>query len=175
MTHEHPEPQEVIMQLREHIPNTRLGNGFGLTETSSLWTSFPTIRAMPTPSQSGPVRKSSSSTSSGSMPQPVSAICSCAVRTWRVEDEQDRHVARHAIGSDGGNSQEVPRLVQKATSAALSLGTGERTGHERRKAGEVRATRRLRARFPEVVSCRGGRSIDDRTEPTGARPDGRQA
>jgi long-chain acyl-CoA synthetase len=36
-----PSPPELIRQLKLAMPNTRLGNGFGLTETSSLTTFLP--------------------------------------------------------------------------------------------------------------------------------------
>ena len=71
-----PTAPDVIERLLKSFPNARLGNGFGLTETSSVSTFLP-ARVLPTsgPRPWGSPRRWSSSTSSRSTSRRTWASC----------------------------------------------------------------------------------------------------
>lgn len=70
-----PIAPDLVRQVKESFPNASVGNGFGLSETSSVATFLRTSTPRRTPTRSGFRHRWSTSTCSTPTPEQESASC----------------------------------------------------------------------------------------------------
>ncbi len=76
-----PISESLVHRIKEAFPNARVGNGFGLTETSSLTSFLPHEEAADHADSVGFAMPVVDLASMSPIPTPASASCSCAVPT----------------------------------------------------------------------------------------------